>query len=239
MIEKFNKLDNSKKIPIIISVGIILIVLVIVLSLGLKGTNTSLVKENSKKAFVYTIDSKKNGDYFIDVPYVNIKGTSIKSINEDINSYVENFIDKDMVRLSYEFEINGKVLSLVIMAADYDTEDVPSIYFKTYNISLDTRDLLNDEDLLSAYDFSYDDVNASIEKKFEAWYEELKEEYFDEDECDYDCFLKYRDIGSYINDVNYYVKDGNLIAYKPFVFYSIFGEDYYFKDTDYKFEINK
>ena len=38
-----------------------------------------------------------------------------------------------------------------------------------------------------------------------------------------------------MDNVNYYVKDGNLIAYKPFIFYSIFNDEEYFKEEHFEF----
>ena len=42
-----------------------------------------------------------------------------------------------------------------------------------------------------------------------------------------------------MDDVSYYIENGNLVVYKPFVFYSIFGEEEYFKEDDFKFMIVK
>ena len=64
-------------------------------------------------------------------------------------------------------------------------------------------------------------------------------EYFDPKECNYSCFLKWRDVDNYLDNITYYVEKGNLIAFKPFVFESIFGEENYFKDSDFEILIKK
>ena len=239
MIEKFNKLDDSKKKTIIIISIIGLILLIVLLTVLKNGTDKyKNIKEDNKRDFVYTVESKEEDKYFSYVPYVNIRGS--KSINDDINSYVSDFTNKEMIRLSYNYEINGKVLSLVIKTVDYGSDDIPLVYFKTYNINLETRELISDEELLENYNFNYDDVSNSIEKQFEFWYTDLlNEEYFDEEECDYDCFLENRDVENYADDVCFYIEKGNLIVYKPFVMYSIIGEESYFKEEDFKFVISK
>lgn len=241
MIKKFNELDNNKKILIVVSLAVILIV-GIILYVYFKNENSGFknIKENEDKELVYTINSKKNKDFFIDVPYINIKGDYIKSVNEDINSYVEEFINEEMVRLTYEYEINGKVLSLVIKVANYNTDDVPEIYFKTYNVNLDTLVLLSDDYLLRIYNTNYESVKEIIEKRFQYFYKDLiEQEYFDEEECEYECFLENRGVEDYMDDVSYYIEGGKLVAYKPFVFYSIIGEENYFKEEDLKFIIAK
>ena len=42
-----------------------------------------------------------------------------------------------------------------------------------------------------------------------------------------------------MDKVVFYVKNGDLVAYKPFIFFSIFGEEEYFEDEDYEFLIVK
>ena len=44
-----------------------------------------------------------------------------------------------------------------------------------------------------------------------------------------------KQLDDYLENVSYYVENGDLYAYKPFVFYSIYGEENYF--TDDSFEI--
>lgn len=241
MIDKFNKMDNSKKVPIFISIAVILIILVIVFSQFFNNTSSySDLKEDKNKGFVYTLKSEKNSIYFKKIPYLNINNSFGKEINNDINSFVSDFIDNDKVILSYEYDINGKVLSIVLKCVDYDVKNVPKVYFKTYNINLETSKLLSDEELLSIYNVTSLDVESIIEKKFEYWYKDLvKEGYIDEEECDYDCFLNYREVDDYLDDVVYYIEKGNLVLYKPFVFYSIFGEENYFKEEDFKFIISE
>lgn len=239
MIKKFNELEDNKKMLVIIIIAIVLILLIVLLTVLKNGTDKYRnIKENSKKDFVYTIESKEEGKFFSYVPHVNIKDS--KSINDDIDSYVSDFTNKEMIRLSYNYEVNGRVLSLVIKTVDYDTEDIPNIYFKTYNIDLKTKELISDEELLGNFNFTYDDVNSSIEKQFEFWYTDLiNEEYFDEEECDYDCFLENRDVEDYMDDISFYIEKGNLVVYKPFVIHSIIGEERYFKEENFKFVISK
>ena len=241
MIEKFNKMDNSKKIPIAISISIGLIVFIILFSyFQNNNSNYNNLKEDNTKSLVFTINSKENGKYYINVPYVNIADSLGKSINEDIDSYMQDFMDNDQLISSYQYTINGKVLSLVIKTVDYDVKNVPLVYFKTYNINLEDLVLLTDDDLLAIYNITSENVESIIEKKFAYWYKDIiKEGYLDEEECDYDCFLDYREVDNYLDDISYYIENGNLIVFKPFVFYSIFGEENYFKEDDFKFVLSE
>ena len=236
MIEKFNKLDNSKKIPIAIITAIVLIVIIILFAVFKdKGSSYEIIKEYDNKDLVYTVKSTKKDIFHVYVPYVNIKDSAIKEINEDINSYVDDYIDKEMVILSYEYDTNGKVLSLAVKTVDYENENYPLVYFKTYNINLETKKLISDNEILDAFDITSSDVNSAIEKQFKKWYKNLiKEGYFAESECDYDCFLDSRGVENYMDEISYYIDDGKLVVFKPFSFYSIYKEEEYFKEEDFK-----
>lgn len=235
---KFNRMNNSKKMFIVFGIALLLIFIIVFTYFRKNDSNYSYLKEYSDKAFVYTVNSEKNGSFFINVPYVNINSSLGKEINEDIDSYVADFIDNGKVMLSYEYNINGKVISLVIKTVDYDVKDVPKVYFKTYNIDIENQILLSEDDLLSIYNTTIDDVSSVIENQFLKWYEDVKEkEYINEEECDYECFLTYRDVDDYLDNISYYIDRGKLVVYKPFVFNSIFGEEKYFKESDFKFII--
>ena len=241
MLNKFNRLDNDKKIPIVIGVAVALIVFIVVFSsYKPTGFDYNSLKEDNTKGFVYTINSRREDLFRVEVPYVNLGNALGKSVNEDIDSYVEDFIDKEKLTLSYDYNINGKVLSLVIKTINYDAKSIPEIYFKTYNINLEDMVLLGDEDLLGIYGMNSEKAEAVIESKFEYWYKDVQEKgYINEEECDYECFLKYRDVDGYLDNAVYYIDKGKLIAFKPFVFYSVFGEENYFKEKDFEFILSE
>ncbi len=241
MLDKFNRMDNSKKVPIVIFSAVILIVLIIIFSV-FRNQNVGYkkIKEYENKSLVYTINSKENGIFHIEVPYLNIKDSYAKTVNEDINDFVLDFIDNEKVILDYDYNVNGNILSLVIKVVDYSEKNIPKSYFKTYNINLDTKELLYDDQVLANFNVTSLDVSNKIEKQFMNWYRDVTEKgYVEEEECDYECFLKYKEVDDYLDDVSYYIENGNLVVYKPFVFYSIFGEEEYFKEDDFKFMIVK
>ena len=81
-------------------------------------------------------------------------------------------------------------------------------------------------------------VESIIESQFQDYYnEEVAEGYFSKEECNMSCFLTYRDMNGYMENINYFINNGKLYVYKPFQVYSIFGEEEYFKDTDFEFLI--
>ena len=238
MKKKFNKLnDNTKKI-IIISLSILLI-LVIVLVFFIQNTNNNYknIKQDKNKYLVYSKLEQDDEKYPKYIPYINIKSKQIDLVNQDIDNITKQFINTNSA-ITYEYDINGIILSIVIKIIDNKNEYTPEINFRTYNINLDKKELIADESLLDLFKITEEDVSKQIENKFISYYEDLvKQKYYVKEECDYKCFLKYKGIKNYNDNINYYIKDGNLIVYKPFVFYSIFNDEEYFTIDKFEFLI--
>lgn len=235
--KKFMYLEDSTKKAIIIGGAIFLIVLIIVISNSLKSSdNFNNIKKDKNNYLVYSKVEEKKDTYFKYVPYINIKSSSVEQINTDIDNYVDKYLNVEKAIVTYEYNINGIILSVVLTIADYQKDYAPEIYFRTYNINLNTRELISDASLLEFFQINESKVYSIIETKFKEYYDDLvKEGYYEPSECDYTCFLGYRDVNNYLDNVNYYVRNGDLIAYKPFAFYSIFGDEEYFKSEHFEF----
>ena len=94
--------------------------------------------------------------------------------------------------------------------------------------------------ILSLFSVTEDDVRNKIEEKFQEFYEdEVYKGYLVKQECDYECFLGWREVDDYLDSVSYFVRDGKLVAYRPFTVYSVYGQEEYFTDKDYEFVIAK
>lgn len=233
------KLDIQTKKILIICLSIFLIIFLFVyVYVRNQSENYNDIKLKKGNFLIYTKYEKSNTNYPVYVPYVNIKGDVIKKVNSDIDVFLGEFLRSKRCRVLYEYNISGIILSLVVKVIDYNTEYAPRAYFRSYNINLSTLEVISDDSLLDFFETDLNSVEALITNQFKYYYQELIEkEYFHIEECNYNCFLKYRDVSNYMDNVVYYVKDGDLIAYKPFVFHSLYGEENYFKEEDYKFMI--
>ena len=174
-----------------------------------------------------------------EVPYVNINSADVKSLNDSIVDYCNNYVNSDDIKIKYEYSINGNYLSLVIKVIN--NKELPSkMIFKTYNVSLKNRTVLTDQDLTDYFKVNNDIVSARIHNRFlEMYKDEVAQGYIEEMECDYTCYLGYRGVTDYLEDINYYIKDGKLVAYKPFIYSSIFGEEEYFTEDSFIFELTE
>ena len=191
--------------------------------------NYQKIKVSSGDYLVYTKYQAEDESYSILVPYINIKGEVVEAINQDIDLFLGEFLSSKHSNISYEYEINGIILSIVVKVIDYDTNYAPQPYFRGYNINLDTLELISNESLLDFFNINMDIVSTKISAQLLSYYNELVyEKYFQEDECNYSCFLKYRGIDNVLDNITFYVKNGKLVVYKPFTFASIYGEEEYF-----------
>lgn len=235
--KKFSRLDDSTKKTIIIIGCILISTLIIVLSFAQRSTdNFKNIKLNKNQYLVYSKLEQSDDTYPKYVPYINIKGDIIKQVNSDIDSFIANYVESDKALITYEYNINGIILSVVVKVIDYKIDYAPEIYFRTYNVNLETKKLISDKSLLEFFQVDENQISTQIENQFKGYYADLvKEGYYEPRECDYECFLGYRDVSNYLDNLNYYVKNGNLIAFKPFIFYSIFNDEEYFKEENFEF----
>lgn len=236
----FRKNKNGK--IIIIAIVTFLIVLIVANGITKKNNeNYNDIKIEKDKYVVYTKYSKKDKKYNKEIPYLNIVSSTATAINKDIELFVTDFINTDESIIKYEYEINGIILSLVVKVVDYDNRlGGPRVYFRTYNVNIDTLAAISNESLLAFYGIDEQNVSEIIKAKFQEHYsKEIELGFIEPRECNFDCYIKNRGFSDYLEGVNYYVKEGKLYAYKPFDFYSIYGEEDYFKEEDFEFLITK
>lgn len=234
-----NKLNQS----ILIAIVVFLIILIIANSI-IKNNNSNYnnIKINQSKYLVYDKYNNNEEKYSKIVPMVNIDSISVEAINKDINLFISDFINIDECIIKYEYDISGIILSVVVKIIDYETEETgPKAHFRTYNVNLDTAEAISNESILQFYGIqSEQEIAEAIKNKFQEHYTiEAKEGFIEASFCNFDCYIENRGISSYLENVSYYIKEGKLYAYKPFNFYSIYGEQEYFEEEDFQFLIKE
>ena len=228
-------LDRSKAIKLLILCVLAIIVIIATQIYKSYMKNFNYMKVDRGEHIVYTRYNQNSKE----VPYVNINSSDVKSLNDSIVDYCNNYVNSDDIKIKYEYSINGNYLSLVIKVIN--TKELPSkMLFKTYNVSLKNRTVLTDQDLTDYFKVNNDIVSARIHNRFlEMYKDEVAQGYIEEMECDYTCYLGYRGVTDYLEDINYYIKDGKLVVYKPFIYSSIFGEEDYFTEDSFIFELTE
>ncbi len=153
-------------IKIWVYIVIVLIILLTILGMVFLSNNVTIsfkndeivnkiINEKAKKIkddypWVYAIkkDNKK-----ILIPYFNINSKLIKKVND------EN-INEDLTGVShanYVYTINDDLLSLI-----YTKEYSDKISYKIYNVNLKTSKLMNSQDVLTYFNYNYDDILVKV-----------------------------------------------------------------------------
>lgn len=235
--EKETKKNTTKSKAIFLIVACILFLIVIILFQVYRNytRNYNYLKKDKSEYLVYTRYNQNKKE----VPYININSAEVENINKEIVDYCNQYVNIDNLRINYDYNINRNYLSVVIKVTD-NSKEVPEVIFKTYNFNLGKRSVITNEDLKEYFQVNDEIISASIHNRFvEMYREEIREEYIVEELCDFDCYLKNRNVADYLSNTNLYIKDGKLIAFKPFNFASIYSEEDYFTEESFEFTITE
>lgn len=235
---KEEELNNHKIIAMIIGLGLLTILIIFLYHLSNK--NYENAKIDSTKNYIYARDSVYSGQYK-NIPYINVKGDTAAKYNDEILQIEQEFASVPDNRIGFVFNKSNEILSLSIKIVYYDKDyPQPIVTFKTYILNLKTKKAYTKKQIYEDYGVNDALIEKSIEKKFKKMYRDVvKKGYVDSNECDYECFLKWRNVDNYLDDVELYIEYNDLIVFKGFATESIFGEEEYFDDNDFKFEVER
>lgn len=213
---------------------IILLILLIGYGIYVIQNNNKNVIIDSSKDLVFTV--YKSTSYKQEVPNINIKKLN-NNINNEINKLVEPYLEKENVSIEYKYNINGNILSLIIIISETKDESAPNLYFKTYNINLKKLKVLSDKEILNLFDTNKSKITKGINEIFTNYYnEELK--YNIIPNMTYQEYLKMRKLDNINDKLYFYISNNNL---EVFVQYNIFSEvekSFYLEDVGYSFNLN-
>lgn len=213
---------------------IILLILLIGYGIYVIQNNNKNVIIDSSKDIVFTI--YKSTSYKQEVPNINIKKLN-NNINNEINKLVEPYLEKENVSIEYKYNINGNILSLIIIISETKDESAPNLYFKTYNINLKKLKVLSDKEVLNLFDTNKSKITKGINEIFTNYYnEELK--YNIIPNMTYQEYLKMRKLDNINDKLYFYISNNNL---EVFVQYNIFSEiekSFYLENVGYSFYLN-
>lgn len=213
---------------------IILLILLIGYGIYVIQNNNKNVIIDSSKDIVFTV--YKSTSYKQEIPNINIKKLN-NNINNEINKLVEPYLEKENVSIEYKYNINGNILSLIIIISETKDESAPNLYFKTYNINLKKLKVLSDKEVLNLFDTNKSKITKGINEIFTNYYnEEL--EYSIIPNMTYQEYLKMRKLDNINDKLYFYISNNNL---EVFVQYNIFSEvekSFYLEDVGYSFNLN-
>ena len=210
---------------------------IIIISL-IKIVNKDKVKSSNfvKQSASYTIPGTKISSY---LPTVTIDGADTSQVNSEIKADYDEVVASGNSSFNYQYSVNNNYFSLVTITLLVDKEtNYTYPVFKTYNFSLSTNRLVDDSELLAAFNKNEDDVSTTLESKLKEYYQgELDNYYLDKSECDYSCFLNRRKVDSYDDDNYLYVEDNTLKFFHGFMIFSNIGEEEFYKDENFLYTV--
>lgn len=237
--EPKKEINLKQLLPIFLAI-IAIIGIILFYIYNQKRENYGDIKIYQNEPIVMTRYNNNNSKYPVVVPFININTDTVESLNTEILNYAQEYAKKKTNAVTYEYEISGDVLSILVKAINNNTGGAPKAEYRAYNFNLETLERINDDELLELFGVDYKTVEKIIENKFKYYYaDEVKTGYITKEECDYNCFLKLRHIDNYLDEACFYVKSGSLIAYRTFIIHSILGEENYYKDETFAFQITK
>ena len=219
-LKRGESMKRIKKNPSIFYIGVgVFIIFILGYYFYMRSHNSyDSLKVDSSQPFVYTISEDQKGYYFQYKPYVNLKGELGDYCNQDIESFFQAF-NQNNISITYESSLNGKILSIIMKVGNYGYAESAVIYqFRSYHINLDTLEILDNDKVLSYFNLTSTQVQEIMDQKLKEFYEELVEsKEINGRTCNYQCFLKGKQITSDLEDVEYFIRDAKLYAYKPYV----------------------
>lgn len=202
--------------------------------------NYNYIKESWFNDLIYTSYYDDRNEYVKEVPYINIRGEQITEINNQIETFSTKYTNLNRAIITYDYSITGQILSVIIKAINYETNYASEAEFISFNINLKNQQVYTNQDVLDLYNINAGYVSDRIKNQLQQYHKDIiKEKYYSLQQCNFTCFLKWRNIEDYTKGIAYYISDGKLYVYKPFVFASIFGEEEYFKDKHFVFLITE
>jgi len=208
--------------------SIILLLIVFILFYGVfsltKKAEINLQDKSKDIIYDKVINNKK-------IPYVNLVGGDVDKINENIELFVKDYVNDEYSDISYDYNKNGNILSLIIRIIDSKSIDVSEIKFTSYNILLNNSVLVSDDELFTLLDSNKMEVEKVIENSFIDYYnnsEIIKS-------IDYDTYKKYQsEYFDYNKDVSYYINKNKIYGYINMNSGIDYTEYNYFLNKDFK-----
>ena len=172
------------------------------------------------------------------VPIININNSSMNDINNQINKIYNNYLINNPDHFRYDYCVNNDILSLVLIYRNKtDLEDNYTYKFKTYNISLNSLTIYDNDLLLVRYNLELSNVHKKMREDFQKKYDDLVEKNYIDKSYNYNRLITDLELSNFTSEVNYYVEDEKLYVYRSFNIYNNSKVTSYFNESSYKFYI--
>lgn len=183
-----------------------------------------------KKSIIYTSSKSDNKN----IPFINLRGTSIEQVNQNISDFVGKYINDSDIFIDYQYQKNGTILSLLITVIQYQTIGVPEVLFQSYHIDLTNNQFITNQDLLEYVHQNSNTLQERMNRFFLDYYHDSEISGFCDEVCFFDDLNNYYDFN---RDVTLFLQDGKLMAYLSIHEKMEFMEYQFFKERNYSTKV--
>ncbi len=228
----------------VIALAILILVLIILFLVNIVlGNKKDSLKKVQNYDYVYTLEKgkSKSSTKSSYLPQINLRFDSIYAINEEIMELYYQVLEEEKSEFTYEYSQKGNLLFLLIRVYFYDesNRDMETRYL-SYVIEMQDGTLLSNQEVLASLGYPEDSIWHTLQNKMYFYYEKAVEEgYIPREECDFTCYLKWRDMVNIDEGASLFFKDGHLVLYRGFSLQSIYEDKVIFDDDPFIFELEK
>ena len=233
MTKKRNKKEefNIKEYWTICIILIIVISIYGIYTLFSRPTTKKLLLDSSKE-IVYTFYEDEKTDKI--VPALNIKRISEK-VNNDINTFANQYINVEFCKIDYHYQINGNILSLLISVEDYSTEGATDVHFLSFIIDLKRLKVLDNNEILDLFKINSNTIFNTLNNDFKSYYEEEIKQNLISSTQTYETYLYNHEITNFIDQACYDIDKGELNIYLDYKVWSPDEVEPYLSNVGYVF----
>jgi len=161
--------NGMKKVIIVIAVFVAIFV-------ALTFINKTFMNKGDKILSQYDYIIEKETEYSNNedigkLPYINLKGSAIQEINNEImEKYYAVAYDNDTF-FSFNYTVHHNILSVTINIVNPDSSEYGKVEFLTYNIDIKKSKVLTNQELLSKLDLTEQDVMDALDSHYRSFYD--------------------------------------------------------------------
>ncbi len=185
------------------------VIFLIILVYGIYQLSRNNILIDKSKDIVYTSYVDEDNEKMI--PQINIKRIS-DTINNEIDNFTKDYINIDTNKITYKYQVNGNILSLIVIIEDYSIEGPANSSFLSYIIDLKRLKVLNNKEILDLFNYNEEDIINYMNDFFKDSYQvELDNKVINN--ITYEDYLKIHEITDFKNEIYYYIENGKLYVY--------------------------
>ncbi len=229
---KKNKKKSNEKLYLFGAVLLLIVIFIYGMFLLTKNDNDILL--DNTKTIVYT--SYENKDLEKSVPAINVKKVS-EELNNNISQLVTPYLNKENNKVYYKYQVNGNILSLIVIVEDFAVEGTLDVKFEAYNIDLVKLKVLSNDEVLKMFGLDINYIDKVLNDKFKLFYEEgIKSNSIDRN-ISYEEYLRMHNISSFRDNIYLYINNSKLNVYLDYDFWADKEAGSFLASIGYVFEV--